>query len=345
MDSVTQMALGAALSVAVMRRRQPLWQSALIGAAAGTLPDLDVLLQFDNPVHEMTRHRAESHGLLILTLLAWPLALLWQRLLAKNCTLARCYWALWAALFTHPLLDTLTIYGTQLLQPFSDEPYGTGSIFVIDPLYTVPLLLGLALCGKSLRWNDAMLALSSCYLLFGLWQQQQVRQLALPQLPPGSDSSTVLVTATPFNTAVWQILVLGEQHYHEAFYALADGPQPLIWRAWPRDPALLASWQHEPLVAELTRFSHGYVAMQQQGNQLHLMDLRMGLAPHYSFHFVFEKTADGRLGLPVKQDLPADRAPALRWLWQRASGQPTDAFFNPAPPPEPPPEQPPAASP
>ena len=47
-------------------------------------------------------------------------------------------------LLAHPVLDAFTVYGTQLLLPFSDYPAGLGSIFIIDPLFTVPLLAGLA---------------------------------------------------------------------------------------------------------------------------------------------------------------------------------------------------------
>ena len=49
---------------------------------------------------------------------------------------------MWLALVTHPLLDAMTVYGTQLALPFSDHPFGVGSIFIIDPLYTLPLLAG-----------------------------------------------------------------------------------------------------------------------------------------------------------------------------------------------------------
>lgn len=76
MDSLSQLALGAAVTVAVMNRRVPVWQAALAGAVAGTLPDLDVFVDHGDAIRNMTLHRTESHALLILTLLAplagWP---------------------------------------------------------------------------------------------------------------------------------------------------------------------------------------------------------------------------------------------------------------------------------
>ena len=74
MDSVTQILLGASVSVAVMGRRTAVWKSALWGGVAGLLPDLDVLLDHGDPVLNMVRHRAETHALLLLTLFAIPLA-------------------------------------------------------------------------------------------------------------------------------------------------------------------------------------------------------------------------------------------------------------------------------
>ena len=334
MDSLSQIALGAAVSVAVFRRRQPIWQSALLGAVVGTLPDLDVLVQFDDPISDMTRHRAESHGLFYLTLACWPLAWLWRAIAGAKTSFRLCWLAIFAGLITHPLLDTLTIYGTQLAQPFSDRPFGIGSIFVIDPLYTLPLCIGLvlALRRQSLRSNDWMLGLSTLYLCFGLLAQQHVKTVAAQQLPADTSGKAMLVTATPFNTLVWQILVLGPEHYYEGFYALADGAKPIVWRSWPRDQALLQQWQKNQHIAQLTRFSHGFVVLTETADTLLLADLRMGLAPNYSFHFAFRRDDNGDLVTPCQlsnEGRQGQIGVALHWLYQRASGQQTAAFFNP----------------
>jgi inner membrane protein len=63
MDSLSQFTLGAAVGVAVMRRRAPVWKSALWGGFCGTLPDLDALIDHGDPIRNMTFHRAESHSL------------------------------------------------------------------------------------------------------------------------------------------------------------------------------------------------------------------------------------------------------------------------------------------
>ena len=74
MDSLTQIALGASIGVAVMGRRTAAWKAALWGGVAGLLPDLDALIDHGDPVLNMVLHRAETHALFWLALASWPLA-------------------------------------------------------------------------------------------------------------------------------------------------------------------------------------------------------------------------------------------------------------------------------
>jgi inner membrane protein len=43
---------------------------------------------------------------------------------------------------THALLDSFTVYGTQIFWPLPRAPESWSTVFIIDPAYTVPLLLG-----------------------------------------------------------------------------------------------------------------------------------------------------------------------------------------------------------
>ncbi|BBI59475.1 hypothetical protein HSBAA_07810 [Vreelandella sulfidaeris] len=78
MDSVTQAVLGAAIGGAVLGRRLGR-KAILIGAVLGTLPDLDVALDYGDAVANVTEHRGFSHSLFVLTGLATLLALLCAR--------------------------------------------------------------------------------------------------------------------------------------------------------------------------------------------------------------------------------------------------------------------------
>ena len=92
MDSLTQLALGAAVGEATLGRR--VGNRALAwGAVCGTLPDLDVFIPLGDAVRDFTYHRSASHSLFVLTLLT-PV-LVWLILKLHPDTLAeRRRWAL-----------------------------------------------------------------------------------------------------------------------------------------------------------------------------------------------------------------------------------------------------------
>ncbi len=340
MDSLTQIALGSAVSVAVMGRRTAVWKAALWGAVAGTLPDLDAFIDHGNAVLNMVKHRAESHSLLYLTLAAPLLAAVASRVHGEAGLFKRWWLALWLALFTHPLLDTMTVYGTQLLQPFTNYPYGVGSIFIIDPAYTLPLLAGIfaALVWRSrgLRVNAVGLLLSTVYLAWSFGAQQHVERLARASLQAegmagvrASNVEGLLVTPTPFNTVLWRLVAHTPTHYFEGYYSLLDDNTRIEWTAHPRGADLLAQHGQNPWVQQIARFSHGFLRLseaEEKGeNRLFITDLRMGVEGGYTFRFDLgseaERAASG--GAPVAPRLSSQRpdvAVALPWLWQRLKG-------------------------
>lgn len=245
MDSLSQLVLGAACGIAVMGRRTAVWKAALWGGIAGTLPDLDALLDFGDAVRNMTYHRADSHGLLYLTLFAPLLAGLVSKLQGEQALFKRWCVALWLALFTHPLLDAFTIYGTQLLQPFSEHPYGVGSMFIVDPLYTLPLLLGVvfALSLKQyagLKWNALALGFSCVYLAWSAVAQAQVERIVRAQLnAQGQTNAKFFVTPAPLNTIAWRIVVMNEKSYSEGFYSFFDSDHVIQFDTFVHQPELL----------------------------------------------------------------------------------------------------------
>ena len=69
MDTVTQIALGAAVGEATLGRKVG-WRAPLWGGLCGLLPDLDVLWPFADPVSAFTWHRGYTHALAVLVLAA-----------------------------------------------------------------------------------------------------------------------------------------------------------------------------------------------------------------------------------------------------------------------------------
>lgn len=144
MDSLTQAALGAAIGEAVLGEKIGR-KSAILGAIIATIPDLDVFLYlFYDKFEMLSIHRGFSHSILFSLLGAFLIAYILQRIKwTRKVSYFRLWIFSWLALFTHILLDTFTAYGTQLFLPFSNERIGFDSVNVVDPVYTIPLLLGL----------------------------------------------------------------------------------------------------------------------------------------------------------------------------------------------------------
>jgi inner membrane protein len=242
-------------------------RAAAIGAVLGTLPDLDVLIPYGDPVKDFTFHRAESHALFWLTLVAPFIAAgihRWQKGVASF----KEWWLLvWLVFITHPLLDAFTVYGTQLLLPFSDFPVGVGSVFIIDPLYTVPLLLGLTAffhlrrrnIEKALQFNTAGLVASTAYLLWSVAAQAHVEGV-VHRATAGTPlaAAKVLVTPAPLNTLLWRVVVMDEEGYHEGYYSLFDQREILAFTLHPSRTELIAPLKDDWAVRRLAWFSKGF---------------------------------------------------------------------------------------
>jgi inner membrane protein len=331
MDSLSQIALGAGVAVAVMGRRTAVWKAAAWGAVAGTLPDLDVLIDHGDPILNMVLHRAETHALFWLTLFSLPLAAAVAWLQRERGLFRRWWLALWLVLVTHPLLDAMTVYGTQLALPFTDHPYGVASVFIIDPLYTLPLLVGagwaLASRGSAcgLRANAVGLVLSTAYLAWGVAAQQHVERIARASLAEqGIAAERVLVTPTAFNSVLWRIVAVNGSQFHEGFYSLFDRAPQVRFDRFERGAALESELQGLDGLARIAAFSKGFYKLQLDGARVLLSDLRMGQEPNYVFTFAVaeRRSPPVPLATPVQVGTRPDLQRGLPWLWRRALGEP-----------------------
>jgi inner membrane protein len=328
MDSLTQFALGAAIGVAVMHRRSKPWKAALICGLAATLPDLDAFYNHGDPVANVTLHRGNSHAVFWLTVISPLVAFIGAIAARERDRFMRWWLAVWLALVTHPILDWFTVYGTQILRPFTDHPYGLGSIFIIDPLYTLPLLIGIAAAlilrnERGWRVNAAGLIVSTLYLGWSVFAQAHVTTIAEASLEAdGRKVERLLVTPTAFNTVLWRVVAITPDGYLEGYYSLFDRDRRIRFSLYPRGEALYETLQNTPSVQRVARWSHGLFKMSERDGRIVVTDLRMGQEPYYSFNFVVAQRQNPALA-PMRPTLfreQHDLRQGVAWLWRRMWG-------------------------
>lgn len=228
MDSITQAALGMAVGEAMLGRKigRRAW---IVGAIGGTLPDLDVLVSpFLSQIERLSWHRGYSHSLLVcvlLSILFWYWSKRWKWMKPVD---GFTIWMTWfLLLFTHVILDSLTSYGTQLLLPFTDWRVSWDSINVVDPVYTVPLLLGLAITwwlsrkhGKRTNWpNSIGLLISSVYLVFTMSHKEIVEDVYHSSLTEQEIVYSELLTVpVKMGNIVWYGVAKSDDELHIGRY-------------------------------------------------------------------------------------------------------------------------------
>ena len=326
MDSITQAALGASLA-GVLAGKTLGRSSLLIGAALGTLPDLDVIIDYGTAIANFSQHRGFSHSLLVLiplsVLLAWLLnrwrpALSYQR------------WLLLTGLIlvTHPLLDAFTTYGTQIFWPFG-EPVAISSIFIIDPLYTLPLLAGILVFlkrGADTRAVNLGLVLSTAYLGWTLAAQQIISSQVDPALAEvGLEEAPRLVQPMPFTTLLWRITAQDREQRVEITRGFLDGDAPVLVEFFPRRPDLAEVARTSQEGERLEWFTEGFVSYDLKGDILTATDIRLGIPGAHPFVFTLGRyTGEALIPEPSgRLPRPALQEGILGQLWQRLTSQNT----------------------
>jgi len=327
MDSLTQLTLGAAVGEAVMGRKVGR-KAMLWGAVLGTLPDLDVFLPFGDPVKDFTYHRSFSHSIFTLSLLTplfvWLILKLHPKLACDKKGLSAL---VWLCFMTHILLDCFTVYGTQIFWPFWDYPVGLGSIFIIDPLYTIPLLIGVISAlvmsranDRGYRVNRVTLTLTSCYLVWSVVAQAYVTTAVEESLARQSViHDSLLISAGPLNTLLWRIIAKqADGNYYEGYYSLLDGHSEVTLDRYASQPELLTELQDHWPVERLRWFTKGFYKVWQADESVIISDLRMGAEPSYVFSFMVAKAGNPHISPVPAQRLPTNRdLGLLKNAWTR----------------------------
>ncbi|MCV9927872.1 metal-dependent hydrolase [Flavobacterium sp. LS1R49] len=299
MDSFTQIVLGIATAELCAGKKLQR-KTLLYGAILGTIPDLDVVVgQFLNPVEGVAIHRGLSHSLLFFLLLSPILGWIITKIERGKINLRSASIMVFWCLLTHVLLDMFTSWGTQIFWPLPDR-IAFKTIFVIDPLYTLPLLIYLILAWRkptfSLRRKYVLrgIYISSFYLLLTcvlkLYALEQFKN-ALKQQNVTYDN--LIVKPTAFNCILWNANVATKDAYLLGDYSLIDS-QPVTFKRYKKNDILSQQLAGNPDFETLKIVSEGWYIVTKKDNEYYFNDLRFGLLnkdpqnPQFAFSYIFK---------------------------------------------------------
>ncbi|GAA0872835.1 metal-dependent hydrolase [Gangjinia marincola] len=332
MDSLTQIVLGAAVGEAVLGHK--IGNKALLyGAIAGTIPDLDVAANyFTDKITATEIHRGFSHSIFFSILMAPALGWLTSKLERKQHLLWKPWaWLFFWGLFTHPLLDAFTTWGTQLFWPL-DTRIAINSIFVIDPLYTLPFLCCVmvvlfkkkgSLSRKKTNWLG--IYLSTGYLLLTVILKYITYQKFEAALQEQQIAYTrILTRPSAFNTILWNANVETEDAYLLGEYSFFD-TRPITFTRFKKQRNASEEIRQEKNVQRLIYIAQGWYLMEQIEGVWFFYDLRFGLMPinetEEVFVFAYELTQrDGEFTAKENRKTPESAQFLLNKLWGRLKG-------------------------
>lgn len=324
MDPLSQGVLGAAAPLAASKKYALL--AGVLGLLSGMAADLDVLISSDSdPILFLEFHRQFTHSLVFIPVGGLICALLLYALFARRrLSFARTYLFCTLGYATHGLLDACTSYGTQLFWPFSSTRIAWHNISIIDPLFTIPILLCVIIGAwrNSHRWGQAGLFWAVIYLGFGVVQRERAEAIGL-ELAAERGHTPAAVDAKPSfgNLLLWKSI-----YEHLGVYYIDAVRVGLATKVFPgesvekldltRDfPWLDLGTQQARDVERFRLFSGGFLAKSSTIDGL-IVDMRYSMVPN---------RGDGLWGIVLSREAAADAHVGYRML--RDASEPVRRTF------------------
>ena len=331
MDSLTQIVLGAAVGEAVLGKKVGN-KAVLYGAIAGTIPDLDIFASyFTDTVTALAIHRGFTHSIMFAVLSApffgWLVSRFESYKSFKGWT-----WLFFWGFLTHSILDAHTTWGTQLFWPF-DLRLAFKTIFVIDPLYTLPFLMFLILtmfqkkASKKRRlFNSIGLIVSTAYLglIFLL------KWVAFTKFEDALQTQSVTyqqidTRPSPLNTILWSANIDTKNAYLLGNYSFFDS-QEISFETYPKNHGLLGNLIENKKVKQMIAISEGWYTITKKDDKLFFNDLRFGLlsmtpnAKDFVFQYEIILDESENIQFIEQKKNKRDGKKLLSDLWTRLKG-------------------------
>ena len=339
MDSLTQIILGAACGEAVLGKK--IGNKALLfGAIGGTIPDLDVFvgnLVYGNKIDAMLFHRGFMHSIVFTVLAAFIFGWLVHKLYNSGKRLHSTTQKDWInlffwSLFTHPILDCFTPYGTQLFAPFSSYRVALNNIAVADPAYTLPFLICMIVLmffrrtsSQRRLWLKMGIGISSIYMIFTLGNKLYIDSVFRKSLKH-SEISVMRFSTQPaiFNNILWYGIAETEASYFVSDYSLLDSKSRFLnFTEVPKRRDLKPSEYKD--IQGLAWFSNQYYSVHKLNeNEFQYNDLRYPILdidnPNSSVFSLLLYKDENRLNMKPFTPKFESLGKVFNSLWERIKG-------------------------
>ena len=217
MDPLSQGTVGAAFAQSTANKNNIL-RIGVIGFLAGLAPDLDILIRSsDDPILFLEYHRQFTHSLFFIPFGSLIVALLIFPLVKRSMGFKTVYLASLLGYATHGLLDACTSYGTQLFWPFSNERVTWNNISIIDPLFTIPVLIfvGTAIKTRKRLFSFFAIGWATFYLSLGFVQYERTLSTAIELAHSRGHNAERLTLKPSFgNLILWKSIYQHEEKFY-----------------------------------------------------------------------------------------------------------------------------------
>ena len=287
MDPISQGTVGAAFAQSTANKNN-LLKIGVIGFIAGLAPDLDILIRSStDPILFLEYHRQFTHSLLFIPLGALIVTGFLYPFFKKSMGFKTVYLASFLGYATHGLLDACTSYGTLLFWPFSNERITWNNISIVDPLFTIPVLvfLGIAIKTRKRLFSFFAIGWIIFYLSLGFIQYDRALKVANQiALSRGHNPERLTLKPSFGNLILWKSIY---QH-QDAFYVDAiRAVQSITWcsgesiKAFDYQrhlPNLAKDSQQRKDIERFRWFSQDYLGFDTENNLV--TDARYSMIPN-----------------------------------------------------------------
>ena len=205
MDPISQGTVGAAFAQSTANKNNII-KIGIIGFLAGLAPDLDVFIRSStDPMLSLEYHRQFTHSLVFIPFGALIVTLVIFPLVKKSLSLKTVYVASFFGYTTHGFLDACTSYGTLLFWPFSKERVTWNNISVVDPIFTIPILVlvATAIITRKPLFSFFAIGWMTFYLLLGFVQYER-----------GHTPERLTLKPSFGNLILWKSIYQYEENFH-----------------------------------------------------------------------------------------------------------------------------------